>query len=101
MHKSLFSRYKRQHGNTNLLSLSQLRTNLLVSRINFDDTLPLNNSDKISLAHSYIPKTNSSSPKPTGKYSRLFMSYAKKPSEKGNTISFFFFFSPLAISKDN
>ncbi|KAL2726582.1 hypothetical protein V1478_006860 [Vespula squamosa] len=82
-HKSLFSRYKRQHGNTNL-SVSQLRTNLLVSRINFDDTLSLNNSDKISQAHSYIPKTNPLSSKHTGKYSRLFLSYAKKPSERGN-----------------
>ncbi|XP_043668682.1 uncharacterized protein LOC122629372 [Vespula pensylvanica] len=82
-HKSLFSRYKRQHGNTNL-SVSQLRTNLLVSRINFDDTLSLNNSDKISQAHSSIPKTNSLSIKHTGKYSRLFLSYAKKPSERGN-----------------
>ncbi|XP_047351542.1 uncharacterized protein LOC124949850 isoform X1 [Vespa velutina] len=80
-HRSLFSRYKRQHGNTNL-SVSQLRTNLLVSRINFDDTLSLNNSDKISQAHSYIPKTNLLSTKHTGKYSRLFLSYAKKPGEK-------------------
>ncbi|XP_015179044.1 PREDICTED: uncharacterized protein LOC107067757 isoform X1 [Polistes dominula] len=81
-HRSLFSRYKR-HGITNV-PVSQLRTNLLVARTNFDDTLSLNNSDKISPNYSQLIKTVSSSTKRTGKYSRLFVSYAKKNSEKGN-----------------
>ncbi|KAI4494284.1 hypothetical protein M0802_009153 [Mischocyttarus mexicanus] len=79
-HKSLFSRYKR-HGIAKEPD-TQLRTISSVARINFDDTLPSNNSDKISSTYSHLSKTNSSSNKRTGKYSRLFISYAKKIREK-------------------
>lgn len=80
-HKYLFSRYKRQHGNNNI-PVSQLRTNLLVSRINFDDSISLNVSDKIVIPH--ISKTNSLPAKYSGKYSHLFASSARKVAEKGN-----------------
>ncbi|KAK2585422.1 hypothetical protein KPH14_010090 [Odynerus spinipes] len=83
VHKSLFSRYKREHGN-NVVPISQLRTNVLVSRINFDDTISLNVSDKIPSPLVYISKPTLLSANHTGKYSRLFLSHARKAAEKGN-----------------
>lgn len=85
VHKSLFSRYKQQCGNTNVSAL-QLRTNLLVSRINFDDTISLNISDKIPQSSICISKTSSSPVAHTGKYSRLFSAHIRKATEKGESL---------------
>ncbi|XP_024942572.1 uncharacterized protein LOC107269508 isoform X2 [Cephus cinctus] len=80
MHKALFSRHKRKDDGT--LESSKLRTNLLISRINFDDTISSITSDKQSSSslRKITSKLNVSAIRGGGKYSRLFGSVINKNS---------------------
>ncbi|XP_076169723.1 uncharacterized protein LOC143147895 isoform X2 [Ptiloglossa arizonensis] len=84
-HKSLFSRYERLKEN-HILHESKLRENLLVHRINFDDTILSTNSEKPSLQTPTTSfKKNLSSFKQAEKYSRLFSTRVKKNNRTANS----------------
>lgn len=69
-HKSLFSKYSRN-------CTPNLRTNLFVSRINFDDSILLNSTnEKPSTNMRFVtPKVDQLYKRSVGKYSRLFTTY--------------------------
>lgn len=72
-HKALFSRHKHKEETTP--QSSKLRTNLLVSRINFDDTLSSITSERLTPQNrrvKMLSKMNTSMSKKSEKYSRLF-----------------------------
>ncbi|XP_033357653.1 uncharacterized protein LOC117237609 isoform X2 [Bombus vosnesenskii] len=77
-HKSLFSRYERLKQNRASHG-PKLRENLLVSRINFKDTITSVNSEQSSLdTHMVLSKKNVLSSKHAEKYSRLFSTRIKR-----------------------
>jgi len=75
-HKSLFSRYARHNRN----HLSNLKTNLFVSRINLDNSALFDNNEKQGVNMRFLtPKINRSlAKKRAGKYSRLFSTFMNK-----------------------
>ncbi|KOC68338.1 hypothetical protein WH47_03496 [Habropoda laboriosa] len=84
-YKSLFSRYERLKQN-HVSHGSKLRENLLVSRINFDDTMTTTNSEKQSFhLHTISSRKNVSSLKQTEKYSRLFSTRMKRNKKTANS----------------
>ena len=63
---------------------SRLKPNLTVTRINFDDTICSEISERQSPCRRFIPpKTIWSTCKPAGKYSRLFSNRLTQPINKG------------------
>ncbi|XP_012165575.1 uncharacterized protein LOC126919827 isoform X1 [Bombus affinis] len=77
-HKSLFSRYERLKQN-HASHGPKLRENLLVSRINFKDTITSVNNEQSSLdTHMVLSKKNVLSSKHAEKYSRLFSTRIKR-----------------------
>ncbi|XP_003703793.1 uncharacterized protein LOC100881427 isoform X2 [Megachile rotundata] len=83
-HKSLFSRYKRLKQNHTSHG-SKLRENLLVSRINFNDTILTPNSENSSLHAHTIFRRNLPTFKQAEKYSRLFSNRTKRANRTANS----------------
>ncbi|KAG7201591.1 hypothetical protein KM043_004335 [Ampulex compressa] len=82
-HKSLFLRYERHDENHTPCS-SKLRRNVLLSRINVDDTISSINVEKSPHAQHIMPNPSWTRTKQTGKYSRLFSLCMKKNNRKAN-----------------
>lgn len=83
VHKSLFSRYERLKQNHSSHE-TKLRENLLVSRINFDDTIASINNGKQSLHMNMVAsRRHLLSFKQAEKYSRLFSSRIKRNNRTG------------------
>ncbi|XP_012264350.2 HAUS augmin-like complex subunit 6 [Athalia rosae] len=85
-HKALFSRHKRMEETTP--QSSKLRTNLLVSRMNFDDTMSSITSERLTPQNRKLKMTcrlSSAMGKKSGKYSRLFSSHPKSIGNRANS----------------
>ncbi|XP_012277265.1 uncharacterized protein LOC105698017 [Orussus abietinus] len=79
-YKTLFSRHKRVDDAVSI----KMGTNMLVSRINFDDSV-CNISEIRSPKRTVSCKSMWPTAKIAGKYSRLFSSYSKKNYDKANS----------------
>ncbi|CAK9829950.1 Augmin complex subunit dgt6 [Anthophora retusa] len=84
-YKSLFSRYARLKKN-HISHRSKLKENLLVSRINFEDTIAMTNSEKQPLhLHTISSRRSVSTLKQAEKYSRLFSTRTKRNNKTANS----------------
>ncbi|CAK9800116.1 Augmin complex subunit dgt6 [Anthophora plagiata] len=84
-YKSLFSRYARLKKN-HISHRSKLKENLLVSRINFEDTIATTDTEKQPLhLHTISSRRSVSTLKQAEKYSRLFSTRAKRNNKTANS----------------
>ncbi|XP_043484154.1 uncharacterized protein LOC122512418 [Leptopilina heterotoma] len=70
VHKQLFLRYNKNKDGS-MMNASKVRQNLVITRINFDDTIS-SDVEKSPCRRFAQPKTIWTTSKPVGKYSRLF-----------------------------